>query len=326
MVRKLGSTCCHCVLDHDLRWAAGEGTEVMVVFQVQDQKNKCVQVTLKKSGKYSAYLRLKLLWTCLSLQPSLIGCWRRARLPAIPQSDGRRWRSCRAAPERYAARWAPSCHTEQQEVTELMWEIMNRETIMRILYWGSTHSDAPPLQLLEDLVDVDGEAEWELAASLLRVGGRDDADVRFVRLRRVFGVILLDQVLQVTRQQDGLPAQRLHVGHVEHLEEWDSTEVKLTIHFCCFFSISLLFFFFPRKKYVFPLEDFFFEKTKIFSWKNKIVFFCLFVFMWRTLLVSSPCRSTSRQSYIFLEKKKSPGKNYLFLKMEIIGMIFWLVD
>lgn len=152
---------------------------------------------------------------------------------------------------------------------------MNRETIMRFLYWGSTHSDAPLLQLLEDLLDVDGEAEWELAASLLRVGGRDDADVRFVRLRRVFGVILLDQVLQVTRQQDGLPAQRLHTGHVEHLEEWDSTEVKLmklTIYiFVVIYVFPFLccFFFFPEKT-IFSSRRifFFFWKTKKVSWKK----------------------------------------------------------
>lgn len=83
----------------------------------------------------------------------------------------------------------------------------------------STHSDPPLLQLLEDLSDVDGEGERELTASLLGVRGRDDADVRFVRLGGVPGVIMLDQTLQVTGQQEGLPAQRLHTGHVKHLEK-----------------------------------------------------------------------------------------------------------
>lgn len=58
-----------------------------------------------------------------------------------------------------------------------------------------------------------------MTASLLRVRGRDDADVRFVRLGRVLGVVMPDQVLQVTGQQEGLPAQRLHAGHVKHLKK-----------------------------------------------------------------------------------------------------------
>lgn len=77
----------------------------------------------------------------------------------------------------------------------------------------STHDDAPLLQLLEDRSDLEGEGERELAASLLRVRGRDDAHVRFVRL----AVMMPDQVLQVARQQDGLPAQRLHAGRTKHL-------------------------------------------------------------------------------------------------------------
>lgn len=64
---------------------------------------------------------------------------------------------------------------------------------------------------------MDGEGERELTASLLRVRRRDDADVRFVRLGGVLGVKVPDQVLQVARQQEGLPAQRLHTGHVKHL-------------------------------------------------------------------------------------------------------------
>lgn len=80
-----------------------------------------------------------------------------------------------------------------------------------------THSDAPLLQLLEHRPDVDGEAERQLAASLLGVRRRDDADVRFVRLRGVVAVVVADQELQVACQHEGLPAQRLHAGHVEHL-------------------------------------------------------------------------------------------------------------
>lgn len=56
-----------------------------------------------------------------------------------------------------------------------------------------------------------------MAASLLRVGGREDPDVGLLRLSRVLGEVVLNQVLQVTRQQDRLPAQRLHAGQVEHL-------------------------------------------------------------------------------------------------------------
>lgn len=82
-----------------------------------------------------------------------------------------------------------------------------------------THGDAPLFQLLEHRTDVDGEAERQLAASLLRVRRRDDADVRFVRLRGVVAVIVPDQELQVARQHEGLPAQRLYAGHVEHLEK-----------------------------------------------------------------------------------------------------------
>lgn len=81
----------------------------------------------------------------------------------------------------------------------------------------STHDDAPLLQLLEDRSDLEGEGERELAASLLRVRGRDDAHVRFVRLAGVLAVMMPDQVLQVARQQDGLPAQRLHAGRTKHL-------------------------------------------------------------------------------------------------------------
>lgn len=79
-------------------------------------------------------------------------------------------------------------------------------------------SDPPLLQLLEDFSDVDGEGERELTASLPRVRGRQDADVRFVRLGGVLSVVMSDQVLQVTSQQEGLPAQRLHAGHVKHLQ------------------------------------------------------------------------------------------------------------
>jgi len=80
-----------------------------------------------------------------------------------------------------------------------------------------THGDAPPLQLLEDVGDGHGEAERQLAAPLLRVGGRNDADVGPVGPSRVPAVEPLQQVLQVSRQQDGLPAQRLHAGHLKHL-------------------------------------------------------------------------------------------------------------
>lgn len=84
---------------------------------------------------------------------------------------------------------------------------------------GLSHvtSDAPLLQFLENLSDVDREGERELTASLLRVRGSDDADVRFVGLGGVLSVIMLDQVLQVTCQQEGLLAQCLHTGHVKHL-------------------------------------------------------------------------------------------------------------
>lgn len=63
-----------------------------------------------------------------------------------------------------------------------------------------THSDAPLLQLLEDSFDGNREGERKLAASLLRVRRCDDVDVRFVRLSRVLSVVVLNQILQVTRQ------------------------------------------------------------------------------------------------------------------------------
>lgn len=74
--------------------------------------------------------------------------------------------------------------------------------------WGNfaTHSDSPPLQLLENVPDGDGEAERQLAASLLGVRGRDDADVRFVGPAGVLGVVMLDQILQVACEQQGLGA------------------------------------------------------------------------------------------------------------------------
>lgn len=71
---------------------------------------------------------------------------------------------------------------------------------------SATHTNSPLLQLLKDLSDGDGEGERQLAASLPRVRGRDDVDVRFVGLGGVLGVVMPDQILQVTRQQEGLPA------------------------------------------------------------------------------------------------------------------------
>lgn len=47
-------------------------------------------------------------------------CWQWERLAEFLWSDERRWRSCRAAPERSAARWAPSCHTEQRQTSETL--------------------------------------------------------------------------------------------------------------------------------------------------------------------------------------------------------------
>lgn len=78
-----------------------------------------------------------------------------------------------------------------------------------LLIWRDcliTHSDSPLLQLLEDSSDRDREGERELAASLLGVRGRDDMDVRSAGAGGVLGVVVLDQILQVARQQQRLPA------------------------------------------------------------------------------------------------------------------------
>lgn len=50
-------------------------------------------------------------WYFQSNHSSFIGCWQWELIPVYLWSDERRWRSCRAAPERSAAHWALSCHT-----------------------------------------------------------------------------------------------------------------------------------------------------------------------------------------------------------------------
>ena len=86
-----------------------------------------------------------------------------------------------------------------------------------------THRHAPPLQLPVHRADVDGEAQRQLATSLLGVTGREDAHVRPVWPGSILAVVVADQVFQVSRQQQGLPAQLLHAGHVEHLQEDEET-------------------------------------------------------------------------------------------------------
>lgn len=63
-----------------------------------------------------------------------------------------------------------------------------------------THGNASLLQLLKDPLDVDGEGEWELAAPLLRVGGRDDVRCGSVVWPLcILAIVVPHQVLQVAR-------------------------------------------------------------------------------------------------------------------------------
>ena len=85
---------------------------------------------------------------------------------------------------------------------------------------GLAHRHSSPLQLVEDSADGHGEGQGQLAAPLPGVPGGEDGDVGPVGPAGVPGVVVPDQVLQVTRQQHGLTAQRGHAGHVEDLEGW----------------------------------------------------------------------------------------------------------
>lgn len=91
-----------------------------------------------------------------------------------------------------------------------------------VLGGALTHHHASPLQLLENPADGHGEGEGQLAAALPGVRGGEDGDVGPGGRTGgaglgTPGVVVLDQVLQVARQQHRLTPQRLHAGHVEDL-------------------------------------------------------------------------------------------------------------
>lgn len=91
---------------------------------------------------------------------------------------------------------------------------------------SSTHSDSSLLELLKDGSDGNREGQRELAAPLHRVIGCNDADVRFPWIWLVLAVVVLQQVLQITSQQDGLLPQILHGGFGKDLIKIIKTQIQ----------------------------------------------------------------------------------------------------